>query len=98
MGTTFGITHHFKGGTIEQYENTIKVVHPDGGKGLPPGQTYHAAGPTDDGLLVVALWDSETSWVQFRDGTLVPGFAKVENGMPAPPEETTFQVHNSLSA
>jgi hypothetical protein len=98
MTTTFGIIHRFKGGTIEGYENTIKVVHPDGGKGLPPGQTYHAAGPTDDGFVVVALWDSEATWVQFRDGTLLPGFAKVENGMPGPPEETTFQVHNSLSA
>lgn len=98
MATTFGITHHFKTGTIEQYEKTIKVVHPDGGKGLPPGQTYHAAGPTDDGFVVVALWDSEASWVQFRDGTLLPGLAKVENGLPGPPEETAFQVHNSLSA
>ena len=98
MATTFGITHHFKGGTAEQYDNTIKIVHPDGGKGLPAGQTYHAAGPTDDGFMVVALWDSEASWVKFRDETPLPGFAKVENGMPAPPEETSFKVHNSVSS
>lgn len=48
MATTFGIIHRFKGATVAQYENAVKVVHPDGGKGLPPGQTYHAAGPTDD--------------------------------------------------
>lgn len=98
MATTFGIIHHFKGGTAEQYDNTIKVVHPDGGKGLPPGQTYHAAGATDDGFVVVAMWDSQDSWEKFRDGTLLPGFAKVENGMPGPPEETTFPVRNSVSA
>jgi hypothetical protein len=97
MATTFGLTHYFKGGTSEQYDNTIKIVHPDGGKGLPPGQTYHAAGPTADGFLIVAMWDSEASYVQFRDGTLLPGFAKVENGLPAPPVETAFEVHNSLS-
>ena len=28
---SFGIMHRFPGGTQEQYENSIKVVHPDGG-------------------------------------------------------------------
>ena len=103
MGSTFGIIHRFKGATAEQYDNTVKVVHPDGGKGLPPGQTYHAAGPviTDSGdhdMLVVALWDSEASWTSFRDTTLLPGLAKVENGPPAPPEETTFEVRNLVAA
>jgi hypothetical protein len=98
MTTTFGIIHRFKGATTEQYENTVKVVHPDGGKGLPPGQTRHVAGPTEDGFVVVAFWDSEASWVQFRDETLLPGLAKIENGLAGPPEETSFKVHNSLSA
>ena len=49
MGTTFAITHTFKGGTAEQYDRSIEVVHPDNGKGLPAGQTYHAAGVTSDG-------------------------------------------------
>ncbi|HZJ26458.1 MAG TPA: hypothetical protein VFF40_05515 [Acidimicrobiia bacterium] len=98
MATTFGIIHHFKGATMDQYRNTLAAVHPDGGKGLPPGQTYHAAGPADDGVVIVALWDSEASWVQFRDGSLMPGLATVENGLPGPPEETTFQVQNTLSA
>jgi hypothetical protein len=97
MATTFGIIHRFKGATAEQYDRSLKVVHPDGGKGLPAGQTYHAAGVTDDGVVVIALWDSESSWVKFRDETLLPGLAKVENGLPGPPEESTFQVHNSLS-
>ena len=98
MAATFGITHHFKGATMEQYENTIKVVHPDGGKGLPPGQTCHFAGPTDDGFIVVAFWDSKASWETFRDGTLLPGLATVENGLPSPPEEINFPIHNSVSA
>jgi hypothetical protein len=97
MATTFGTVHRFKGGTSEQYDRVLKVVHPDGGKGLPQGQTYHAAGPSDDGLMVVVLWDSEASWVKFRDETLLPGLATVENGLPGPPEETTFRVHNTIS-
>lgn len=93
-----GITHHFKGGTKEQYDNTVKVVHPNGGKGLPPGQTYHAAGPTADGFLIVAMWDSKASWENFRDKTLQPGLASVQNPLPTPPEETAFDVHNEATA
>jgi len=40
----FGVIHRFAGGTQEQYENAIKAVHPNGGKGLPEGQTVHIAG------------------------------------------------------
>ena len=82
MATTFGIIHRLKGATVEQYSRTLKVVHPDSGKGLPPGQTYHAAGPTDDGIVVVAIWDSESSWVKFRDETLLPGWPLSRTGCP----------------
>jgi hypothetical protein len=41
---TYGIVHRFQGGTREQYENVMKIVHPDGGKALPEGQMLHLAG------------------------------------------------------
>ena len=66
----YGIVHHFPGGTKEQYEATLAVVHP--GDGLPEGQTFHAAGPSADGWTVVAVHDSRQSWEQFRDGILMP--------------------------
>ena len=97
MAATFGIIHRFNGATAEQYERTVAIVHPDGGKGLPPGQISHVAGPSDGAFIVFALWDSEALWVKFRDETLVPGLATVENGPPEPPEETTFAIHSSLS-
>ena len=90
---TFGIVHRFTGGTAEQYEASIAAVHPPGG--LPEGQTYHAAGATEDGWIVIALWDSRESFERFRDGTLMPGFASLgDRGLPAPPQETTFDIHN----
>ena len=90
----FGIVHRFRGGTKEQYDASIAHLHPSGGS-LPPGQTYHAAGPTDDGWIIVAMWDSRESWDRCRDETLLPGFASLAGtGLPAPPEETTFEVHN----
>jgi hypothetical protein len=63
---TFGIVHRFPGGTKEQYDASIARVHPADGS-LPAGQTKHAAGATDDGWIVIALWDSRESWERFRD-------------------------------
>jgi hypothetical protein len=89
---SFGIIHRFAGGTKEQYENSIKAVHPDGGKKLPKGQTLHLAGPTSDGWVIVAVHDSQATWEDFRDNILGPGLAKVENGFAGPPQETSFEV------
>ena len=77
---TFGIVHRFPEGTREQYENALKVVHPDDGKALPEGQLLHLAGPTDDGWLIVAVHDSQASWERFRDDTLLPVGAENSSG------------------
>jgi hypothetical protein len=83
---TFGIVHRFPGGTKDQYEAGIARVHPPDGS-LPVGQAYHAAGATDDGWIVIALWDS-------RDETLMPGLQALgDAGLPLPPQETTFEIH-----
>ena len=90
---TFGIVHRFPGGTKEQYDAGLARVHPSDGS-LPKGQTYHAAGPTDDGWIVIAIWDSPASWERFRDETLMPGLQELgDAGFPSPPQETTFEIH-----
>jgi heme-degrading monooxygenase HmoA len=90
---TFGIVNRFPGGTKDQYEAALTRVHPSDGS-LPEGQTYHAAGATDDGWIVVALWDSRESWERFRDETLMPGLQALgDTGFPSPPQETTFDIH-----
>jgi hypothetical protein len=94
----FGIIPRFKGGTRQQYENTLKAVHPDGGKALPPGQTLHIAGTTEDGWIIVAVHDSKGSWERFRDETLMPGLGRVENGLQGPPVETSFEVDRVQTA
>jgi hypothetical protein len=98
VSMSFGIMHRFPGGTQEQYENTVKVVHPDGGKKLPEGQTVHIAGATSDGWLIVAVHDSKASWEHFRDEILGPGLAQVENGLAGPPQETEFEVSTVQTA
>jgi hypothetical protein len=68
-------------------------VHP--GEGLPEGQIFHAAGPSDGGWTVVAVHDSKETWEQFRDGTLMPQMqAGIEGGLAGPPQETAFEIHN----
>ncbi len=95
---TYAIVHQFTGGTKEQYEASIAVVHPAGG-GLPPGQLFHAAGPSADGWTIVALHDTQASWESFRDTVLMPQMeAGIEGGFSGPPEEVGFEVANELRA
>jgi hypothetical protein len=43
----------------------------------------------------VAVHDSRESWEQFRDGILMPRMqAGIEGGLPVPPQETAFEIHN----
>lgn len=85
------IVHHFPGGTQAQYEASVAAVHP--AEGLPPGQESHMAGPSDGGWTIVAVHDSQQSWEQFRDGTLMPRLqAGIEGGFAGPPEEIAFEA------
>jgi hypothetical protein len=68
----YGVVHQFPGVTKEQYEASIAAVHPSDGS-LPEGQIFHAAGPSADGWVIVAIHDSQESWERFRDENLTPG-------------------------
>jgi hypothetical protein len=93
----YGVVHQFPGGTREQYEASIAAVHPPGG--LPTGQIFHAAGPSADGWTIVAIHDSQQSWEDFRDNTLMPRLQEgIDGGFAVPPVETTFPVHTQESA
>lgn len=92
----YGIVHFFAGATQEQYDATLAAVHGDKTT-LPKGQLFHAAGPTPGGWTIIAVHDSQQSWEEFRDGTLVPSLQQgVPGGFTAPPEETGFETYNLL--
>ena len=92
----YGVVHHFRGGTKEQYQASIAAVHPADGS-LPAGQLYHAAGPSQNGWTIIAVHDSQDSWETFRDSTLMPRMqAGIEGGFTAPPEETVFEIVNEV--
>jgi hypothetical protein len=93
---SYGIVHFFPGGTKEQYDVVLNAVHP-GEFELPEGQLFHAAGPSEGGWSIVAIHDSEASWVRFRDGTLMPLMQKgVDGGFTSPPTETGFEVYKQI--
>jgi hypothetical protein len=94
----YGIVHFFPGGTEEQYRASIAAVHPSDGS-LPPGQVFHAAGPSEGGWTIVALFDAQESWERFRDEELGPRMAAgIDGGFGAPPDERGFPVRNQVTA
>lgn len=86
------LMHHFwPGGTEEQYRATVGAVHP--ASGLPDGQTFHAAGPTDGGFLITAVWNSKAEADAFMSGTLMAAMP-IEGGFSGAPEERAAEVAN----
>lgn len=89
------MTHFWPGATEDQYRANLAVVHPPGG--LPEGQLYHAAGPTEGGILIAAVWDSKESADRFVSETLLPALP-VAGGFAGQPEERVAEVVNLQTA
>ncbi|HEY5143262.1 MAG TPA: hypothetical protein VII98_07155 [Solirubrobacteraceae bacterium] len=89
------MTHFWPGATEEQYRTQLATVHPGGG--LPAGQLHHAAGPTEGGFLISAIWDSKDSADAFMSDVLMPALP-VEGGFSGHPEERVAEVVNLQSA
>ena len=60
------------------------------------GQTHHAAGPTDGGFLVSALWDTKEHADAF--GAHIGSVMPIEGGFQGAPEERTATVVNEQAA
>jgi len=87
----FLLTHFWPGGAKDQYRTMIAPVHPPGG--LPDGQIQHAAGPTEGGYLIAALWDSKESSDRFVRDVLLASLP-LDGGFEAQPEERVAEVSN----
>ena len=85
------LTHFWPGATEDQYRTMLAAVHP--ADGLPAGQTYHAAGPTEGGYLVAAVWDSKESADRFVKDVLMAR-SPVAGGFEGHPEERVAEVSN----
>ena len=83
------MTHFWPGATEEQYRKSVAAVHPE--DGLPDGQLYHAAGPTEGGILIAVVWDSKESADRFLSEVLMPSMP-VDGGFSGQPEERLAEV------
>lgn len=88
------LTHFWPGATEDQYRATLAAVHPDGGAGLPTGQLQHVAAHTEDGIVIVAVWDSKESSDRFVVETLLPSMPA--DGFQGQPEERSATIFNSI--
>jgi hypothetical protein len=87
----FLMTHFWPGGTMDQYNATVAVLHPP--HGLPEGQLCHAAGPTDGGVLVGAVWESEEHFERFLSDRVMASMP-IEGGLSGQPEQRTADIEN----
>ena len=72
------------GGTIEQYVQVNDILGIAGDEDAPDGLIFHVAGKTDDGILIVDVWESAEKLEKFFEHV---GPAFQEAGVPdAPPE------------
>lgn len=57
----------------------------------PVGLVVHIAGPTDEGVRVINVWESEQAWRRFQNERLEP--ARAALGGPARHVPTTRDLH-----
>jgi hypothetical protein len=82
----------FPDGTTDQYDEVIEKM--DLGGRVPENAHFHWAAKTDDGLLVVDVWETPEAFQAFADEKIGPLTA--EAGL-APPQVEQYEVHNTLS-
>jgi heme-degrading monooxygenase HmoA len=81
------------GGTLEQYDRLNEILGINGDEDAPEGLVSHVCGATDDGVLVVDVWDSEESLNAFFENRL--GAAMHEVGVPEA-QPHIMKVHNMI--
>jgi len=86
-----GLVLEFAGQGADTYEavnGLLGLNATDGSGDWPAGLLFHAGGLTDDGLLVIEVWDSRDSQAAFMESRLGP--ALYEAGIDGPPSRVTW--------
>jgi hypothetical protein len=86
----------FPGATLEQYDQVIaKMGFRRGGAG-GPGGLFHWVTQTADGIRVTDVWESKEAFDSFAQEKIGPITQEV--GFEGPPDTTSLEVHNYLTA
>jgi quinol monooxygenase YgiN len=80
------------GQTQAQYDQVRNEVSPDNNP--PAGMLYHVAGPTQNGFIVVEVWESQDAVDRFFQETLAQALQKANINV----QPQVFPVHNVMKA
>lgn len=86
----------FSGGTLEKYDAVMKLMGLSEGGPAPQDAIFHWAAATDDGIVVVDVWENADAFNRFAEEQIGPFSAQV--GIEEPPVVTMYEVHNYLAA
>lgn len=87
-----GVQLDFEGATIEQYDETCKLMGLTPGGPGPAGAISHFATTTGKGFRVVDVWESREQFEAFAQERIGPLTQKV--GITSPPRIQFFDVYN----
>ena len=82
----------FDGGTLDQYDEVLKLMGLRSGGPGPAGLISHFATMTPSGLRVVDVWQTREQFDAFAQEQIGPFTQKV--GMTGPPTMEFFEVHS----
>jgi hypothetical protein len=83
------LTHFWPAGTEAEYRATVAAATEAAGGTLP--ESFHAAGPTDGGYLIAAVYESKEVSDRFVRETLMP-LMPIDGGLVGPPEERGAEI------
>ena len=83
----------FEGATLEQYDRVMELMGLDQGDTSPDGAVFHWCAKTDDGIVVVDVWEIDEQFNDFAKEQIGPFSQQV--GI-SPPVVTRYEVHNTL--
>lgn len=86
----------FEGGTLGQYDRVIEMMGFEPRGTGAEGGLFHWVARTEDGILVVDVWESDEQFNRFAEEQIGPITQQV--GVPGPPLVTRYEVHNTLVA
>jgi len=86
----------FAGGTLDQYDQVLELMGLSGGHTVDAdGAVFHWVTATDDGLLVMDVWETDEAFQRYAEDKIVPLSLQVGLGEP---EITRHEIHNWLVA
>jgi hypothetical protein len=91
-----GVIVTFDGGTLEQYDETCRLMGYEQGGAGAPGSLFHWVAAVDGGIRVTDVWETRADFERFAEEKIAPSTQAA--GFAGPPRVEFFDVHNYYTA